>query len=198
MLNKMNEWGFFLINANHNSPIWKIRLAIYLAQYLIGIVPLVCIILWCWGDEIQRQFVLKAILAIIISLCFSFLIRRLFPHHRPFVIGKGRKFIKHSNSSSNPSNHASIIFTLAISFLLWHRLWSAMILFIIALIISWSRIYLSLHWPLDIIDSVVIAITGCLFSQRIWHLYGGIFFKIISLIYTFFLAYPISKGWMNN
>ncbi|WWO97219.1 MAG: phosphatase PAP2 family protein [Candidatus Dasytiphilus stammeri] len=185
----MNEWAFFLINANHNSPIWKIRLAIYFAQYLIGIVPVIWMVLWYWGDDIQRTLVFKSILAIIIALFFSFLIRRLFPHHRPFVVGKGHIFIEHSKSSSNPSNHASIIFTLALSFLFWHRLWSAIILFIIGLIISWSRIYLSLHWPLDIIDSVLIAITGCLLSQKIWNLYVINILKIISTFGFFNLSY---------
>ncbi|WWO99598.1 MAG: phosphatase PAP2 family protein [Candidatus Dasytiphilus stammeri] len=169
-LNKINEFLFFLINANAKSPIWKIRLAIYLAKYLIGIVPLICIILWGWGDNIQRKLVLKSLLAIIIALFFSFMIRYFFPHDRPFVMGKGHTFLKHCKSSSHPSNHASIIFTLAFAFLFWHRLWSAIILFIIGLIISWSRIYLSLHWPIDIIDSVLIALSGCLLSEMIWNL----------------------------
>lgn len=180
MLNKINEFLFFLINANYSSPIWKIRLAIYLAQYLIGIVPLICIILWCWGEDLQKQLIFKSILSIIITLFFSFMIRRLFPHDRPFVVGKGHMFLEHSKSSSDPSNHASIIFTFAFSFLLWHRLWSSIILFIIGLVISWSRIYLSLHWPLDIIDSMLIAISGCLLSQIIWKLYGINLFKFIS------------------
>ncbi|WWO95175.1 MAG: undecaprenyl-diphosphate phosphatase [Candidatus Dasytiphilus stammeri] len=198
MLDKINEWLFFLINAHSNSPIWQIRLAIYLAQYLIAIVPLICIILWCWGEDLQRKLVCKSILAIIIALFLSFMIRHFFPHDRPFVVGKGHPFIKHSKSSSNPSNHASIIFTFALSFLLfWHRLGSAIILFIIGLIISWSRIYLSLHWPLDIIDAVLIAIMGCLGSQIIWKIYGIYLFKIIYIVYFFCLAYPINNGWIN-
>ncbi|WWO97966.1 MAG: undecaprenyl-diphosphate phosphatase [Candidatus Dasytiphilus stammeri] len=201
MLERLNQTIFSWVNATPHSLHFLIILATYLAQYLILVIPLIFSILWFWGSKncitVQRKLVLKTVIAIIISLLISYSIRKLFPHERPFTIGLGYVFLKHSKSNSFPSNHGTIIFACAIAFSFWHRIWSGIIIFFIGIVIAWSRIYLGLHWPLDMLSALLSSSIGCISSQYIWYICGKKIFQLFSYIYRYCFAFPIRKGWIR-
>ncbi|WWP01298.1 MAG: undecaprenyl-diphosphate phosphatase [Candidatus Dasytiphilus stammeri] len=201
MLERLNQTIFSLVNATPHSLHLLIILATYFAQYLILVIPLIFSILWFWGSKdyitAQRKLVLKTIIAIIISLLISYSIRKLFPHERPFSMGLGYVFLKHSKSPSSPSNHGTIIFACAIAFSIWHRIWSGIIIFFIGIVIAWSRIYLGLHWPLDMLSAFLSSILGCIGSQYIWYICGIKILNLFSYIYRYCFVLPIRKGWIR-
>ncbi|SUH38487.1 UDP pyrophosphate phosphatase [Salmonella enterica subsp. enterica] len=57
----------------------------------------------------------------------------LFPHDRPFVDHIGYNFLHHAADDSFPSDHGTVIFTFALAFLFWHRLWSGIVMMAIAI-----------------------------------------------------------------
>lgn len=128
MLENLNNSLFYLINATPDSAQWTISLAIFIAKDLISIVPLLAIILWLWGPQnrvtIQRQLVIKMAIALAVGLTISWIMGHLFPHDRPFVNHIGYNFLHHAADDSFPSDHGTVIFTFALAFLFWHRLWS--------------------------------------------------------------------------
>ncbi|WWO95602.1 MAG: undecaprenyl-diphosphate phosphatase [Candidatus Dasytiphilus stammeri] len=203
MIEHLNRKIFLFFNANYYTPHWKIVGTIYLAKYLIYIIPLLVIFLWFWSADhsiyYYRQIVLKSILTIVIALLISSCIRQYFPHPRPFQQGLGYLFIKHSLTSSTPSNHGTVIFSFALSFLWGARLlWMGVVLFMIGIILAWSRIYLGLHWPLDMIIALLVALIGCFLAQYVWSICGIRLFNWILKIYRYYFYFLIRKGWIKS
>ncbi|MGG5839446.1 undecaprenyl-diphosphate phosphatase [Huaxiibacter chinensis] len=202
MLENLNYGLFYLINATPASPEWMIDVATFIAKDLINIVPALVVILWLWGPRkqvsAQRQLVIKVAMALVISMTASWTLGHLFPHDRPFVDHIGYNFLHHSADDSFPSDHGTVIFTFALAFLLWHRLWSGVVLMAIAAAIAWSRVYLGVHWPLDMLGGLLVGMIGCLSAQILWNLFGTPLYQALQRIYRICFAFPIRKGWIRD
>ncbi|WP_092873851.1 undecaprenyl-diphosphate phosphatase [Izhakiella capsodis] len=201
-MESLNRALFLWINATPNSPHWLVVLAIFAARALIAVVPGLIIALWLWGPQnqlsAQRVLVLKTGIALVYAMAIAWCLSMLFPHPRPFAIGIGYQMLPHIADNSYPSNHGTAIFTCALAFLFWHRLWSGMVLMVIGMLIAWSRIYLGVHWPMDMLGGFMVGCLGCLFSQLAWRLYGNTLLKYCGLLYKVIFAIPIRKGWVRD
>jgi undecaprenyl-diphosphatase len=202
MMDQLNYLLFAWINATPASSEWLIDLATFFARDLIAIIPLLMVALWFWGPQrqlhSQREVVAKATIALLFAMSASASIGMLLPHERPFVVGVGYTFLAHAPSSSFPSNHGTAIFTFALAFLCWHRTWSGILLMVAALAIAWSRVFLGVHWPLDMVGGFLLALVGCLFAQLVWNLFGEAIANLLTRLYRFLFAFPISKGWVKE
>lgn len=201
-MEQMNYFFFSMINATPASSEWMISFATIIARDLIMIIPILLVSLWLWGPlkamDMQRALVTKAAIALTFSMLSTACIGMLIPHDRPFVDGFGYVFMRHAPDTSFPSNHGTAIFTFALAFLFWHRLWSGATLIFIALAIAWSRIYLGVHWPLDMLGAFLLGIVGCLFAQLVWNLFGESISTTSKRLYHLSFALPISKGWIRS
>ncbi|HDS4947233.1 undecaprenyl-diphosphate phosphatase [Klebsiella aerogenes] len=197
MLENINYALFALINATPASSWWAIEVATFIAKDLIIIVPLLVVALWLWGPN-QRQLVFKVMLALALSLSISWVIGHLFPHDRPFVDGAGYNFLHHAADDSFPSDHGTVIFTFALAFLFWHRVWSGALLLVIASAIAWSRVYLGVHWPLDMLGGLLAGMCGCLGAQLLWQSGGHGLYQWLQRLYRLCFSLPIRKGWVRG
>jgi len=201
-MEELNRTLFLWINATPESPQWLLTLATFVAKDLIVIVPLLIVALWLWGPKhrvtSQRQLVLKTGIALIYALAISWCLGSLFPHPRPFTINFGNQFLEHAPTDSYPSNHGTIIFTFALAFLLWHRGWWGTLLMAIGASIAWSRVFLGVHWPMDMVGGLLVGIISCLFSQVAWQFYGSRLLDVLSQMYRTLFSFPIRKGWVRD
>jgi len=202
MLESLNYTLFWWINATPASPAWLISVARFIANDVIGIVPLLAVGLWLWGPRhqvsAQRQLVIKVTMAMAISMCLSLLLGHLFPHNRPFVDHVGYNFLHHSADYSFPSDHGTVIFTFAVAFIAWHRAWSGLLLMGTALAIAWSRVYVGVHWPLDMLGGLMVALCGCLSAQLLWQCFGSELHRVLHQLYRLCFAVPIRRGWVRD
>ncbi|NCH34569.1 undecaprenyl-diphosphate phosphatase [Cronobacter sakazakii] len=197
MMEALNQFLFLQINATPASPGWLIALATFIARDLISIVPLLPVVLWLWRPT-ERRLVVKFVLALLISLAVSWLAGHLFPHPRPFVVGLGHQFLPHAPDDSYPSDHGTVIFTFALAFLFWHRVWSGALLMAVACAIAWSRVYLGVHWPLDMAGGLLVAMLACLSAQILWAPLGEPLYRTLRQLYRLCFALPIRKGWVRD
>lgn len=133
-------------------------------------------------------------IALAVSLFASWMIGHLFPHDRPLAENIGYSFLHHAADDSFPSDHGTVTFTFALAFLCWHRLWSGSLLMVLAVIITRSRVYLGVHWPLDMFGGLLAGMIGCLSAQIIWQVMGCKFYQRLQSRYRFCLALPTRKG----
>lgn len=201
-MEQLNHLLFTWINATPNSPKWLLDVALFLANDMILIVPALIIGLWLWGNHrqiaLQRELVTKITIALLFAMSCAKTLSDLFPHARPFMEGFGYNFLHHSPDSSFPSDHGTAIFTFALAFLFWHRLWSGALLLAVASGIAWSRVYVGVHWPLDMLGGLLVGMLGCLFSQLLWNLFGEQISAVLDRLYRFSFALPIRKGWVQQ
>lgn len=201
-MEQFNHSMFLWLNAPLDSPTWLITFAIFCAKYLILMVPLLSVGLWLWGPTNNitpyRIVITRSVLTLCIALLCSFFIGMLFPHSRPFVEQVGYTFIQHAPDASFPSDHGTAIFSFALAFCFWYKeRWVGIVLLIAALLVIWSRIFLGVHWPLDMIGAFLIALMACGISQIIWDCYGKRLFTSLCSLYRLVLALPIQRGWIK-
>ena len=199
MMEELNRTLFLWINATPDSAAWLLKLATFIAKDLIAIVPMLIVALWLWGPHSGiRELALKTGIALLYALAISWCIGQLFPHPRPFAIGFGHQFLSHAPDDSYPSDHGTTIFTFALAFIFWHRVWSGVLMLAIGVAIAWSRVYLGVHWPMDMLGGLLVGMLGCLFSQMAWPWYGAPLMKLLHQIYLLLFSLPIRKGWVRN
>lgn len=202
MLENLNTTLFLLINATPASAQWQISLATFIAKDLILIVPLLAAAMWLWGERrqvhAQRHLVVKVALAIAVSLTISWTMGQLYPHERPFAANIGYNFLHHAADNSFPSDHGTVIFTFALAFLFWHRVWSGLALMAVGIAIAWSRVYLGVHWPMDMLGGFLCGLVGCMVAQLLWQFIGAPVYPRLQQIHRLVFSVPIRKGWVRD
>lgn len=195
-MESLNHDLFLIINAGPDSPDWLVALARFFARDLIAIVPIVITALWLWSSK--RKLVINTITALVVAMLFTTIIREIYPVARPFAEGVGHQWLNHAPTSSFPSNHGTVIFTFSVSFLFWDRLRYALGLLLAAGLIGWSRVYLGVHWPLDMLGAATVALVACAVTQFIWRYFGRQILGSVEHVYHLVFSVLIRRGWVKN
>lgn len=157
-LEHLNQSLFLYINAAPDAAHAIIVMAKILTNGLLPAAALlVFLLLWfrhpTKAVEIMLQFVMVAVIGGGINLILGW----LWQHPRPFMMGLGTNFLYHKAEDSFPSDHGTMAFALAVTFLFRRKYVIGVILSLVALTIAWSRIYLGIHFPLDFVGSLASA-----------------------------------------
>jgi undecaprenyl-diphosphatase len=161
-----NQNAFLAINAGAKAPAFIIAIARGLAGWSVDLAMILLIFVWIRRGRAVRFALLDATCAALIGLGIAQGIAAIWYHPRPFEIGLGRQLLEHAAEASFPSDHATLMFSLAIPLLCrveTHRWGSGMLL--LGFAVAWSRIYLGVHFPLDMLGALGVAAFA---SSSIW------------------------------
>jgi len=158
MLEKFNLAGFRLINdlAGHNF--WLDRFMIFVADKM-GYLMILGVLFFAYKNSDRFKVLLLTIgSAILARVVFVELIRYLIYNPRPYLTLENVNILmNHEVSSSFPSGHATFYFAIAMGVCLFNKK-AGKIFFILAGLMGFARIFVSVHWPLDILAGAVLGI----------------------------------------
>jgi undecaprenyl-diphosphatase len=187
---------FLQINAGADTPLWLVNIATIIAEGVIYLIPLLLVFFWFWGNVTQRRFTLKLCALALFALGINQLVALVWPHPRPFVMGIGHTWLTHAPDSSFPSDHVTIFAVTSIVLLFENMRKLGFSILLLGLFVAWSRIYLGVHYPLDMIGSVAVSLVAYLIITPIWRVLGTIVTDFFERIYRGVFGWPISMGWI--
>ena len=196
-LSELNLSLFSWINASPAASNTSIYFAIFIANDLLYCMILLFAWFWPRGNYDTKKQILKAFIFTSIAILISQCISHVYYHPRPFVMEVGRTLIYHAPNGSFPSDHMLIFSTIAFSYLFSAQRKLGGFLLIMAWLVAWSRVYLGVHFPLDMLGAFLLAFALNFFGLTLWNLYKD---KIMQWVLTihFYLFKPlIQKGYIK-
>lgn len=186
-MEQLNTQLFLWLNASGQSGPLQLWLTTFVAEWLIYGLPLLLVLLWVTGKRPARQAAVTATLSVLLALALGQLIGLLWPHLRPFMVGLGQTLLTPQPETSFPSDHATVFFTLGLSLLWsgWRKLAAWVLL--IGTLVAWSRVYLGVHFPLDMLGALLLAIPCVLVTPRLLQ-YGQLGEKLLDRLERFYAA----------
>jgi undecaprenyl-diphosphatase len=155
----LNNHLFLLLNASAKASFIVVGLATVLANDLIYLVPLLLVGLWVWATSDDRAGLLATSVMAALALFANQVVGQFWYEPRPFMIGLGRTLLNHAPENSFPSDHTTLIVSVGVGLMATaaaRRIGVAVIA--VGILVGWARVYLGLHFPIDIISSRLIAV----------------------------------------
>ena len=196
-LSELNLSLFSWINASPEASNTSIHFAIFIANDLLYCMILLFAWFWLRGNYDTKKQILKAFIFTSIAILVSQCISHVYYHPRPFVMEVGRTLIYHAPNGSFPSDHMLIFSSIAFSYLFSAQRKLGISLLVMAWLVAWSRVYLGVHFPLDMLGAFLLAFALNFFGLKLWNLYKD---KIMQWALTihFYLFKPlIQKGYIK-
>lgn len=194
-----NHILFFWLNAPEHPNTLVLMQAVFVADWLIWMVPIMVGIGWLCGNENTRKAMLIATAAGMLGLFVNQIIGLVWSHPRPFMIGLGHTFLPHVNDSSFPSDHLTLWWAVAFSFLMQQRQRSVGIaMALLGIPIAWARIYLGVHFPLDMLGAAVVATLSAWLALHGARWYLLPIYRLAINIHRMLFGGLIERGWLSD
>jgi len=163
-LNNLDVSLFYMINLGlHNSFLDVIMNIITNAGtkiFWIGI----CVLLFIFGGEKGKNVALLCIIALLLGYFISEFLKYAIARPRPFTVLNGVNLVTSIDGYSFPSEHTVISFASCIVIGKGYGFFYPLL--ILACVVAFSRIYLGVHYPSDVIFGVFIGIFCALIVLR--------------------------------
>lgn len=135
-----------------------VTLALIFGKYVPYCLMGYCIVAAVLGDRKIRMVLLFTLIAASIAALISWTIGYFVYTPRPFVESVGHTLLSHKDNASFPSNHMMFMTIFAYVFLKSGYKKTGLVFMFLALSIGWSRIFLGVHYPVDILGGALIAL----------------------------------------
>ena len=176
-----------------------LAIATFFAEYAIWALPAIIGFGWLRGSKNTRKVLLEATASGLAGLLINQIIGLVWQHPRPFMIGLGHTLIPHAADSSFPSDHLTLLWAVAFSFLM-HRSprLAGIALALLGLPVAWARIYLGVHFPLDIVGAALVAVLSAWLAFREVRIYLPATYNLALGVHRVLFRKFIQLGWVRK
>ena len=196
-LSELNLSLFSWINASPEASNTSIHFAIFIANDLLYCIILLFAWFWLRGNYDTKKQILKAFIFTSIAILISQCISHVYYHQRPFVMEVGRTLIYHAPNGSFPSDHMLIFSSIAFSYLFSAQRKLGVFLLVMAWLVAWSRVYLGVHFPLDMLGAFLLAFALNFFGLKLWNLYKDTIMQWALTLHFYLFKPLIQKGYIK-
>lgn len=196
-LSELNLSLFSWINASPEASNTSIHFAIFIANDLLYCMILLFAWFWLRGNYDTKKQILKAFIFTSIAILISQCISHVYYHPRPFVMEIGRTLIYHAPNGSFPSDHMLIFSSIAFSYLFSAQRKLGIFLLVMAWLVAWSRVYLGVHFPLDMLGAFLLAFALNFFGLKLWNLYKDTIMQWALTLHFYLFKPLIQKGYIK-
>ncbi len=120
-----------------------------------------------WGDRRDKYILIMVVVLVVVSDMTSSFLKEVFSRERPCHALDGiRLLVGCGGSYSFPSSHATNIFASMVFLAKKYRIFYPLFL-AIAFVVAYSRIYVGVHYPLDVVAGALVGTTCALAFDRI-------------------------------
>lgn len=172
-----------MLNAPDQASNLMKNYAIFVSHDLIFVMLFIFLAFWLRGSFQTKKLILKAFIFSFITLCITESLSMALGTPRPFVLEVGQTLIEHAPTPSFPSNHMAIFSGIAFSYYFSEKRDIGRFLIVLAWLVAWARVYVGVHFPLDMIGSFFIAWAVNYFGLNLWHKYKEPFIELVLRIH---------------
>lgn len=162
-MSAFNQFLFQVIYSLSHRNIFLDDIGIFSAKYLPYVLVIGFLLLAWYEEGLKKKLYLffEGALAVILARgLITEAIKFFYYHPRPFDVLGFTPLINESGSSF-PSGHAAWFFALAMIVWYANRKWGIWY-FILAAFMGIARIYVGVHWPLDILGGAVVGVVSAM------------------------------------
>ncbi len=169
---------FHLINASATPNGAVVLVAKALAEFAPWLVIVILISYWLFGTVDRRRSLMIAGVALGLGLAVNFSIAFTVYVPRPFEFGMGNTIMAHIPETSFPSDHVTFLWSLGFGLLVTRPLRGLGVAIAgLGLATAWARIYLGVHFPLDMAASLGISLASAMFARSLSGKLDPVFFQ---------------------
>lgn len=159
-LSEINIELFRMFNDLGKEVMFLNPIMIFFAKYMKYFLLFGIIMYWFTRKRENRIMIISSMFAFVIAEVFGAIAGAIHSNNQPFVeLNNVNQLIGHAIDNSFPSDHAIEFFSICITFLLFKKnlryVWLA-----IAILVSFSRIWVGVHYPADILVGAILGIIG--------------------------------------
>lgn len=135
------------------------RLFVFGAKYLYIVAIVIAFFYFLkQPKETKKKIIILGLVSLPIMYAIAKLVGLFYYDPRPFVDGNFTSLIPHADDNGFPSDHTLFAAAIASVFYPFSKK-ESLILFVIALAVGLSRVYVGVHHLVDILGSIIIAIS---------------------------------------
>ncbi|MCH6268711.1 MULTISPECIES: undecaprenyl-diphosphatase [Neobacillus] len=155
MINNLGKQYDFL-----NPPIMAI------AEYTLYVLILALVLYLFTGGRKNKVMVICSVFTLLMAEGLGKLAGMLHSNNQPFAeLSNVNKLIEKAVDNSFPSDHTMIFFSLCVTFWLFRRGWSFLWI-LLAVLVGFSRIWVGVHYPGDVLVAAILSIISALVVHR--------------------------------
>ena len=163
---------FYFINDALKNPLFDFlmpfvtEMGSFVAMLAICVIVIILSIIF--KNRTVKRIALLCLFSLLLADGIALLLKALILEPRPFaVLNNVHLLVVEDDPSSFPSGHTTSTFAVlsVLVFKFRHEFWSV-VLILFGIVIGFSRIYVGVHYPLDVLAGCIIGVLSAYFTYR--------------------------------